>query len=206
LITEHYQLAVILRDAGIDADVIARAGGGVWAFGSRAAGCAQPNSDWDVLVVAPVIVKTPSGRVGALDLVCVELPVFLADWQHSELATHIGAHGVCLTPECRLQVVGKPLFAAPRKRAVVHRRALTIDHLWDAFTPHQRRRESIRLRRDIQRVALLEKGKATPPSAWLDAAWDASSASERRGLIRSMALAHRIARATFLHGGDEIPW
>jgi hypothetical protein len=193
----------MLGNAGIDADGITRAGGGVWAFGSRAVGCSQPNSDWDVLVVSPDLHRPIRVRTELLDLVAIGLSSFLTEWRQSELATHVEAHGICLSADCQLKVVGQPLAAAPRKSMVVHQRAAMIDRLWDAFSSPRRRRTLIRLRRDLQRVALLEAGAAIPPGPLLDAAWAESTASERRRVIRSISLTPRVVREV-LFGAEEL--
>lgn len=195
MITALQPLLLLLQQSGFSPEAIAAAGGGVWAFGSRATGCSTSESDWDVLIVSPEEPPRSRRRAGQLDLVFVGAPSFFDAWRNSELATHVAKYGVWLSGHRKLRVMSDPLAAADRKAQVVGRRVVVLDRLWDALTMRQRQWEALRLRRDLQRSALLASGVGVPPSAWLDAAWSGSSAIERGRLFRGVVLSPRIARA-----------
>jgi nucleotidyltransferase-like protein len=185
-------LAHHLRCAGLALDAIAAAGGGVWCFGSRASGCARPGSDWDVLIVTRAPVQTR--RLHRVELDVVQLGLHDLDaWAGTELAGHIARYGVRLDDGAAIALRSAPQEAAGRKRAVVAARALYLDRVWAALQPAQRDYRALRLRRDLQRAALLAGGAAVPPTALLDAAWDAASLEARRGLLGGMP--RQLARA-----------
>jgi hypothetical protein len=184
-----------LERHGIAPESVARNGGGVWAFGSRAAGCARRDSDWDVLVVTrsrPIRTRVCHG---VLDVVRVDFASFLGHWRQTELATHVAAFGVCLAAPRALNIVAVPLAAATRKARVVASRAALVDRLWDAFQPQQLYRELLRLRRDVQRAALLATAQPVPPTAALDLAWSASGDVSRQEVLRTVPLSRRLTRA-----------
>jgi Nucleotidyltransferase domain len=183
-----------LRSRGVDAAEIAAAGGGVWCFGSRAAGCAKPESDWDVLMIG----RAPAGehriRRGRIDLVKVCV-ADLGAWTAGELATHIAAYGVRLDPGRALALHAAPAVAAPRKCAVTGARARTLDALWAALGPSQRDREALRLRRDVHRAWLLSRGSPIPPTALLEQEWAAASPRARAAILKAIAIPVRLLRA-----------
>lgn len=185
-------LAHHLRCAGLALDAIAAAGGGVWCFGSRANGCARAGSDWDVLVVARAPVQARRLRRVELDIVHLGLDELDA-WAATELASHVARYGVRLDDGAAIALRSAPQAAADRKHAVVAARALHLDRAWAALQPAQRDYRVLRLRRDLQRAALLVGGAAVPPTALLDADWNAAPLGARRRLLGSMP--RQLARA-----------
>lgn len=183
-----------LRSRGVDVAEIAAGGGGVWCFGSRAAGCAKPESDWDVLVID----RAPAGEhricCGRIDLVkvCVD---DLGAWTTGELATHVAAYGVRLDPGRALALHASPAAAAPRKCAVTGARARTLDALWSGLGPSQRDREALRLRRDVHRAWRLSRGGPIPPTALLEQEWTAASPRARAAILKAITIPARLLRA-----------
>jgi hypothetical protein len=183
-----------LRSHGVDAAKVAGDGGGVWCFGSRAAGCAKPESDWDVLVIGRAPVEEHRIRRSRIDLVkvCID---DLGAWTAGELATHVAAYGVRLDPGRALALHAAPKAAAPRKCAVTGARARTLDALWPMLGPSQRDREALRLRRDVHRAWLLSRGGPIPPTALLEQEWAAAAPRTRAAILKAIALPARLVRA-----------
>jgi len=183
-----------LRSRGVDVAEIAAGGGGVWCFGSRAAGCAKPESDWDVLVIG----RAPAGehrfRRGRIDLVkvCVD---DLGTWTAGELATHVAAYGVRLDPGRALALQAASAAAAPRKCAVTGARAQMLDALWSGLGSSKRDREALRLRRDVHRAWLLSRDRPIPPTALLEQEWAAASPRAREAILKSILISARLLRA-----------
>lgn len=183
-----------LRDAHVDVAAIAAGGGGVWCFGSRAAGCARDDSDWDVLVVTRAPVLELRIRRAQLDLVNVRFDE-LNTWASTELAAHVATHGVRIDHGRELTLRSAPSAAAPRKCVVVDGRAKMLNALWTGLQPEQRRRETVRLRRDLQRAWLLTQGAAIPPTAVLEREWQSLSHRARAAILGFIPLPPKIARA-----------
>ena len=183
-----------LGSRGVDVTEIAADGGGVWCFGSRAAGCAKPASDWDVLVIANAPVEEHRARCGRIDLVkiCID---DLGAWTAGELATHVAAYGVRLDQGRALALQAAPVAAAMRKRAITGARASTLDQLWSCLGAPQRAREALRLRRDAHRAWLLSRGRPIPPTALLEEEWVAGSPRARSAILKTTAIPARLLRA-----------
>jgi hypothetical protein len=143
-------------------------------------------------VVARAPVQTRRLRRVELDVVQLGLDELDA-WAGTELASHVARYGVRLDGGAAIALHSAPQAAADRKRAVVAARALHLDRAWAALQPAQRGYRVLRLRRDLQRAALLAGGAAVPPTALLDAAWDAAPLGARRGLLGG--LPPQLARA-----------
>jgi predicted nucleotidyltransferase len=180
-----------LREAGADVATVANCGGGIWCFGSQAAGCARADSDWDVLVVTHAPMIEPRIRRAQIDLVQVRFDDLDA-WASTELAAHVVAHGVRIDQGRELTLRSIPKAAALRKCAVVSGRAQTLEALWTGLQPAQRRRETLRLRRDLHRAWLLTQGAAIPPTALLEREWRSSSPSTRASVLDLVPLPRRI--------------
>lgn len=183
-----------LREAGVDVADVMGSGGAIWCFGSQAAGCAHADSDWDILVVTRAPVLEPRIRRAQLDLVNVRFDELDA-WASTELAAHVATHGVRIDHGRELTLRSIPTAAAPRKCAVVGRRAQTLDALWAGLQPEQRRREALRLRRDLHRAWLLTRNAAIPPTALLEREWQSSSFRARATILDFIPLPQKIARA-----------
>jgi predicted nucleotidyltransferase len=182
-----------LREAGVDVEGVTAHGGGIWCFGSQASDCARADSDWDILVVTRAPVLEPRIRHARLDLVNVQFNELDA-WTSTELAAHVAAHGVRIDHGRKLTLRSIPTAAAPRKCAVVSKRAQALDALWGGLQPEQRRREMLRLRRDLHRAWLLTQGAAIPPTAVLEHEWRSSPLRARVAILNFIPLPQKIAR------------
>jgi hypothetical protein len=183
-----------LHKAGVDVANVTAGGGGLWCFGSRAVGCERADSDWDVLVVTRAPALEHRRRCARLDLVNVQFDELDA-WASTELAAHIAVYGVRIDHGREFTLRSIPTAAAPRKRTVVGGRAQTLDALWTGLQPKQRRRETLRLRRDLHRAWLLTQGAAIPPTAALECEWRSSPLRARATILDFIPLPRRIARA-----------
>lgn len=150
-------------------DVLRRDAREIALFGSRAAGCAELRSDWDLLCVG----GGSSRRIGNIDIVWIEPRALeTSTWLGSDLAAHIGAHG--------LWIEGRPGWdlgsvdfakAALRKEARLVRSLRALVRAWDLLRREYQAKHAILIRRDVQRCTLLQRGLPIPPSAMLDALW-----------------------------------
>lgn len=172
-------------------------------FGSRAAGCAGPTSDWDILCIG----SGRSTKRGALDLVWVEpREIESRAWLGRDLAGHVAAHGCWLGGEVRwdLDAIDFPQ-AARRKEARLARCLRSLALSWDLLGPPYQRKHAMLVRRDVQRCLLLQRGLPVPPSAELDQRW-AEEASftwfleALRGLGAAPGLAIALAMVARRHG------
>jgi hypothetical protein len=138
-------------------------------FGSRAAGCAELNSDWDLLCVG----AGSSRRTYGLDVVWVEPRALQTSaWLGSDLASHIAAHGLWLEgkPSWDLSTVDFSK-AAFRKEARLARSLRSLSRAWNLLRPEYQAKHANLIRRDVQRFNLLRCRLPIPPSAMLDALW-----------------------------------
>lgn len=135
-------------------------------FGSRAAGCAEANSDWDLLLVGP---PSFTRSIPSFDL--VHVVGSRRWWESTELAIHVRAYGVWLSGERPhdWHIDFKPAIA--QKARVINVRATALRNSWRSISPLRREREVVVLRRDLQRLVLLQRGEAVPPRQFLDQAW-----------------------------------
>lgn len=139
-------------------------------FGSRACGCARPDSDWDLLCVG----VGQRHKSAGIDLLWVTPESVQADaWRESELAGHIGEHGRWLhgQPGWQPVIVPGPSRATQRKSRRIEQVHNSLRQTWHRLAPPYRAKYGVRLRRDLQRYQLLWQGQAVGPSAWLDASW-----------------------------------
>lgn len=149
-------------------------------FGSHAAGFQTPSSDLDLLLVTKEETSLGLLHHGCVDLlVRTEEQVHAAEWLRSELVGHIAAYGRWLHgtdawgQEARARL-GNDSSAADAKRCRIGRLTRSLRIHWDRLTPEFRLRNLITLRREEQRLRLLEAGDAVPPTRLLDlwAGWD----------------------------------
>lgn len=189
-----------LRKAEIDLERIAEGGGGVWLFGSRAAGCARKNSDRDLLILTPSAVTESHRKRGKVDLIYVAL-ADLQTWASSELAAHVETYGMRLDEGPLLQFNANPIAAAVRKQALVAVRSRFLDRIGAVLQPAQLGCELLRLRRNAHRGWLLAEGQGVPPTALLDRAWQAASELTRVAILDSCQMAPRVRDAVLSRPG-----
>lgn len=139
-------------------------------FGSMAVGLDGPKSDIDVLCIGGEEhkVKTPS-----LDLLVVGQDALSnQDWLHSELASHVSRYGVWIkgVPQW-LSDAGVGSKAVLEKRRRVAAFMTYLPEYWPRLDSRFRRKYAIKVRRETQRLLLLEGGMPVPPTKLLDSSW-----------------------------------
>jgi Nucleotidyltransferase domain len=139
-------------------------------FGSMAAGLERPNSDLDVLCIASSEYKL---KTKALDLiVCTPGESVRPDWAHGELAAHIAEYGIWIKgrPNWTNKVhITETCINRKRRRIVSFLR--TLPFVWSRLHQDFQTKYSIKLRRETQRLILLERGVPIPPTRMLDCFW-----------------------------------
>jgi hypothetical protein len=141
-------------------------------FGSRAAGIAGIDSDWDLLCVG----EGTSVHNGKIDLVWLS-PMQLATdrWLGSELASHVAVYGQWLVGEDswshRVSISPE---AVHHKRQSILFQLSELKRLWSSIVPGFRAKHLRRFRRDVQRLHCLIEKRAVPPTRMLDDLWDQS--------------------------------
>jgi hypothetical protein len=184
-----------LTDAGLDWPGLCLGASEIVLFGSRAAGCATPWSDWDLFILG-----NGFGRrrvAGSVDIVpCVSVT---DAWLGTDLATHVSAFGMWLhgTPNWCERV--RYDEAARAKESVVRLGIRGLTSYWDRLAPARRSRHLRRLRLDAQRGIRLRRTEPIPPTHWLDEAWH-SAEDERAGVYE---LLHALNAAPDLLSGLE---
>ena len=162
-----------LMRTGLSLERLSIEGFAVALFGSRAAGCWHPRSDWDVLCVGPLTELQPARRASALDLIHISREdVRSPGWLHGDLAGHVLEYGVWVVgePSWRAGDVCYPA-AVDRKEKRLASRVGAIARIWDGLSPSYRKKQARLLRRELQRLSLLQSCLPVPPSARLDSTW-----------------------------------
>lgn len=180
------ELAVILCRVGLDLRRVPSSTREIVLFGSRAYGCARESSDWDVLVIGARRPRIRNSAAQDLDVVFLDADDERA-WLGTELATHVARFGKWVhgAPGWRSSVDGSQ--AATAKAGVLRRDAGVLMAYWNDLARPRALRYLHRFRRDAQRLALLRRGDAVPPSACLEAAWSSAPVRERRSVIDAAA-------------------
>lgn len=145
-------------------------------FGSRAAGVARADSDFDLLCVVrekDSITREDRRVTPGIDLVWVSLErLATQEWLGSELAQHVAAFGIWLHGQSDW---GHSVFASRqavlKKAAQIQDRIMALLPRWEHLLPSYHRKYSRLVRRDLQRLQLLSQGKPVPCSPILDRAW-----------------------------------
>lgn len=174
----------VLDELGVPLDMLVRDAKAIALFGSRACGCEHPSSDWDLLCIG----KGRSSKLGRIDLVWVGAhDVEGAAWLGGDLAGHVAAHGVWMhgEPSWRLADVRFDAAASFKERRLASR-VRSLARTWELLGMAYQDKHAILLRRDIQRLELLHRHIAVPPTAFLDACWRPDSESCER--IREILL------------------
>jgi Nucleotidyltransferase domain len=152
-------------------------------FGSRAAGLARAESDWDLLLIGdgrPI-------RTSSLDLIWVDsATVWSEHWLGSELASHVAAHGQWLTGSGdwrHAAFVSREAFQ--QKKTAITFYLNELMRLWPHLHSGARDRHARRVRRDVQRLSLLHEQKVVPSTPILDLEWarDAGRGHDLRELF-----------------------
>jgi hypothetical protein len=154
-----------MRAHGRDPELLKRAAE-IIVFGSHAAGIHTADSDIDVLCVG----NGPRLKSRSLDLSWVPQKKTAEDvWLGSELAGHVAKYGIWLRGEghWRTNVFGGA-FAIARKRKRIVSLSRTVSRFWDRLHPIFRDQYNVTIRRELQRLALLNAQVQIPPTRVLD--------------------------------------
>lgn len=139
-------------------------------FGSMAAGVSRPTSDLDVLIVSPI---TKSLKTKSLDIVGISRKTRESEeWTSSELASHIKRYGVWFrgTSEwTQYAHLGHQAIGIKARRISAF--ANSLPRSWLKLDEVFKQKYSIKLRRETQRLLLLERQIAIPPTRLLDEDW-----------------------------------
>ena len=145
-------------------------------FGSMSAGLDRPDSDIDVLCIGGCDYKLKTGK---LDLIVVPLEATKSRaWLQSELATHVGEYGTWIkgAPSWKADVrIGPRVLHEKRRRVTAFMRSLQSS--WFKLEECFRAKYSVKLRRETQRLILLEQRIPVPPTRILDCYWASVSKS-----------------------------
>ena len=138
-------------------------------FGSRAAGVANEDSDFDLLCVG----SGTSQLSRSLDLVFIAPGDLLGErWLGSELAGHVARYGIWLQ--------GGPAWvhrhhgshqAVERKRQKLLHRLEVVEQHFHRLDPLYLQKYLTLTRRDLQRFEHLTNGEPVPPTPLLDQTW-----------------------------------
>jgi predicted nucleotidyltransferase len=167
------------RNVGVDWDQISRDAIDIVVFGSRAAEVNSENSDLDVLIVGDRSART---KKRGLDLVFV---VPTVDWLSTELAAHICRYGVPLLGEAEWRSrAALTETAAIKKQRRLESLLSATRRAWLRLDRGFQAKYQTTVRRELQRLFLLRRGIAVPPTPVLDSEWSAArSAFVARALV-----------------------
>jgi hypothetical protein len=146
-------------------------------FGSTGCGLSTVDSDIDLLCVG----AGERIRSERLDLKWIA-PATLRSrrWLDSELATHIASFGIWLhgldnwSSSTRITTTTLDF-----KRRLIFGRLRGLRYRWNLLARPYQRKHVTKIRRDLQRLALLATGEAVPPTPVLDFFWSIVADKER---------------------------
>lgn len=143
-------------------------------FGSRAVGLERPDSDIDILCIGAFDFKL---KTDSLDLIVTPVAATRrSPWLESELASHILEYGTWLKGSSRwgAQVcIGQGAIDEKRRRIGAFMKSLPDS--WLKLDEVFRVKYSVKLRRETQRLLLLERGAPVPATWILDNSWSGIS-------------------------------
>lgn len=139
-------------------------------FGSMAAGLERPDSDIDVLCIGESYFKL---KTHLLDLIVIpQSATKSVIWLQSELATHAAKYGIWTkgTPLWK-QDAHIGALAVREKRRRVAAFINSLQGTWFELLECFRAKYALKLRREVQRMILMEDGVPVPPTRTLDQSW-----------------------------------
>ena len=144
-------------------------------FGSWATCEAGPLSDIDLLCVG----EGARLKNSQVDIVWkTDKEIHSDEWLGSELANHIAAYGFWLSgKDDWTKTVFLSEAALNYKAKLIASRMKRLRSAWESLAFIYRLKHVIKLRRDIQRLGLMESGMPVPPTIQLDAQWSKAGAS-----------------------------
>jgi predicted nucleotidyltransferase len=145
-------------------------------FGSMSAGLERPDSDIEILCFGNGDSKLKTDRI---DLIVMPSEAMESSrWLGSELASHIVEYGTWIKGRgdwSKNVRIGNRAIEAKRRRIATFMRALP--NFWISLDESFRVKYSIKLRRETQRLILMEHGTPVPPTRILDGFLDKVSHS-----------------------------
>lgn len=139
-------------------------------FGSFPAGLQRPDSDIDILCVGAERFRVKTPRIDLT--VLTEADLTGPDWLGSELAFHISRYGVRLRGlPIWINGVSLNSHSVENKRRRIRAFLRILPHKWVSLDEQFRRKYATKLRREIQRLLLLESGIPVPATWLLDNSW-----------------------------------
>jgi Nucleotidyltransferase domain len=152
-------------------------------FGSRAVGMGRRASDLDILAVG-----NSASRIKRFGIDLISIPAghtASPRWLSSELAGHIARYGVWLKGSgvWREHVfVGREAAAQKERRLVSLVRS--VKHSWAKLHPAFQLKYRVTIRRELQRLILLQAAVPIPPTRVLDLEWRSRN-SERNPFVNA---------------------
>jgi predicted nucleotidyltransferase len=136
-------------------------------FGSMSIGLQRQDSDMDVLCIGSSNFKLKSELI---DLIVVSAEATKSQaWLQSELASHVATYGIWLrgVPEWTADVhIGGTAVSEKCRR--IETFIMALQRSWLRLHECFRVKYSVKLRRETQRLILLERGVSIPPTRILD--------------------------------------
>ncbi|MGA8086703.1 MAG: nucleotidyltransferase domain-containing protein [Terracidiphilus sp.] len=160
-------------------------------FGSRASGLERADSDLDVLCIGGTLWRLKSRE---LDINMVPLKwANNSRWLGTELASHISTYGRWVKggPEWLLGArISPEAVNSKRRRLAAFMRTLPL--LWDGLLDEFRLKYAIKLRREAQRLLLLEQNVSIPPTRAIDCHWvkESNSPAQVENVLRRFVCLH----------------
>src|ERR1700722_1409482 len=143
-------------------------------FGSMAVGLERPDSDIDILCIGAFDFKLKTDR---LDLIATPIAATRhSHWLESELASHVIEYGTWLkgSPQWGAEVcIGQKAINEKVRRIEAFMKSLP--DAWLNLDEVFRVKYSVKLRRETQRLLLLERGAPVPATWILDNSWSSIS-------------------------------
>jgi hypothetical protein len=157
-------------------------------FGSYASGLESQSSDLDVFCVGQVKTHFKSPQIEIMIL--PEYDLYSDLWLGSELANHISNYGVPLGPRpewfSRAKVAPE---AVARKARRITSYVRSLKSHWRELSSTAKSRYELKLRRELQRLQLLQGGQSVPCTPALDTAFPSGS---QQDLIMSSSLSTEV--------------
>lgn len=159
-----------VRAAGMDWDELDRSASQIILFGSYALSANTRKSDLDVLCIGT------GKRFKSSKLHIIWIPESRTrskHWLGSELATHIATYGIWIKGKNDWAYQTKPSRdTIEKKRKNILSRLDAVERHWDDLLPKFQTGQMTRLRRDLQRYQMMQRGQAPVPKSMLDNQWN----------------------------------
>jgi hypothetical protein len=158
-----------LKSAGFDWKRLDKTAQQIIVFGSYALASNTMVSDLDLLCIG----EGHNFKSPRIHLVWISAKKIQSEkWLGSELATHVATYGKWIKGSNTWARKTKPnAIAIAAKRRNIIGRVEAMNRHWDDLLPHFRYNQLTKLRRDLQRFRIMQRGSAPVPKTLLDAEW-----------------------------------